>query len=270
VRRRNLGWIALVLAGALALSACGSDSKKASDYVTPGILTVATSLPAPGFWNGDGPDKITGGYEYGLAQAISSKLGFGGKVKVVNVSFDQLVAGDLHNFDIALSQVTITADRAKVVDFSQPYYTSDQGVLMPESKTISTLAEAKKLKWGVQTATTALDLLNKIKPDTKVRSYEQTTSLFAALHAGDIDAVMLDTAIVLEEAHQANSGFHVVAQFDSGEKYGAIYQKNSALKAKIDPIIQGFTSDGTLTKLIAKWLKPELGTDPTKVPVISP
>ena len=51
------------------------------------------------------------------------------KFNVRNVSFDAIVAGTVTNYDLALSQVSITPDRAKVVSFSTPYFESQQGVL---------------------------------------------------------------------------------------------------------------------------------------------
>src|SRR3954452_18996588 len=86
-------------------------------------------------------------------------------MKVRNVSFDAIVAGSVTKYDIALSQVSITPDRAKVVSFSEPYFESQQGVLMRSDQSISTLAEAKTTKWGAQTATTAITLLKSIGVD---------------------------------------------------------------------------------------------------------
>lgn len=279
VRKRSGLVISLGVVLALVVSACGSDAKSSDSTTTsgsgsevktvsPGVLTVATNLPAPGFWNGDSPDSITGGYEYAMAQDISKELGLDGKVKVVNVSFDQLVAGQAKGFDVAFSQVTIKPERAEVVDFTEPYFSSDQGVLMQKGKTLTTVAQAKQLQWGVQAATTALDVLDKIKPTKEPRVYQETTQAFAALQAGQVDAVMLDTAIVLEEANQPGSTFDVVAQFPSGEEYGGVLPKGSALLAKVDAAIKKLKADGTLDALAEKWLKPEFGKDPTKVPVI--
>ena len=124
--------IVLVLLAALAalgLTACGSDSDSSSsgsnssspyEYINGDTLTVGTNLPAPGFWDAESPDDVTGGFEYDMAVEAAKRLGLSKGVKVVNVSFDTLVAGQAKGFDVALSQVTITEDRAKVVDFSVP------------------------------------------------------------------------------------------------------------------------------------------------------
>ena len=242
------------------------DVKLTSD----GELTVATNLPAPGFWNGNDPDSINGGFEYCLAADIATSLGLD-KVKVVNVSFDALVAGQTGGFDLALSQVTITDERAKVVDFSTPYFSADQGVLVNKGTTISNIDEAKKAKWGVQASTTAQTYLaDVVKPASEPAVFQDTPSMFTALQANQINAVMLDTSIVLGQAAQSNGAQEVVAQFKTGEQYGAIYQKGSPNAAALDKIISGYSSDGTLQKLSEKWLVPVFKGDPSKIPYITP
>ena len=57
----------------------------------PGQLHVEVNLPAPGWWNGDTPDSIADGYEYCMSANIAYRAGLG-KVKVVNVAWDALVA----------------------------------------------------------------------------------------------------------------------------------------------------------------------------------
>jgi polar amino acid transport system substrate-binding protein len=230
-----------------------------------GPLKVGTNLPAPGFWTGDTPDTITGGFEYELAKAIAKKLGYDG-VQVVNVSFDALVAGKAKGFDLALSQVTITKDRAKVVDFSTPYFLSDLGVLVNKGTKV-TSKNAKSIQWGVQTATTSLDYLNNtLKPTNAPRVYQETSQAFAALQAKQVDAVLLDTAIVLQQAAASNGQFEVVGQFKSNESYGAIFPKGSKLRKKVDAAIKALKAAGTLGKLAVK----NIGGDPAKIPVLKP
>jgi polar amino acid transport system substrate-binding protein len=272
VRKLSIA-ILVVLA---ALPACGTTAKKPAatqgggfHAATAGVLTVATNLPAPGFWNGDDPSAISGGFEYGIAKEMAKRLGLKNGVKVVNVSFDSLVAGQARGFDLALSQVTITPDRAKVVDFSTPYFSSDQGILVRKGTRVADAEAARRLQWGVQQSTTGQDfLLNKLKPVKEPRVYGETTQAFIALKAGQIDAVLLDTSIVLGQAAQPDSGFEVVAQFRSGEAYGALVPKGSGNLAEVNRLLAGMKQDGTLDRLVNQYLKPVLGGDPTKIPYI--
>lgn len=234
-----------------------------------GELKVATSLPAPGFWNGDTPAQLDGGYEWGIAQEIAKRLGYDG-FSVKNVSFDALVAGKAKGFDLALSQVTITKDRAKVVGFTAPYFDSDQGILVKTGTTVDE-SNLQDIQWGVQTATTAQTYLkNEVKPTKKPRSYQETTQAFAALQAGQVDAVLLDTSIVLQQAAASDGVFEVVGQLKSGEKYGGITAKGSKLLKSLNKAIKAMKADGTLSELADQYLTAEFGKDPQKVPYLQP
>ncbi len=288
MRKLGAGLLAFVLV--FAAAACGDDSGSSSSgtafgdcditvdkgtlgevqLTNDGELTVATNLPAPGFWNGDDPDSVNGGFEYCMAADIATSLGLD-KVKVVNVSFDALVAGQTAGFDIALSQVTITDERAKVVDFSTPYFSADQGVMVNKGTSVANMDEARAVSWGVQASTTAQTYLTDvIKPAKEAAVFQDTPSMFAALTAKQIDAVMLDTSILLGQAAASNGAQEVVAQFSTGEEYGGIYQKGSTNAAAIDKIISDYASDGTLKALADKWLVPIFKGDPSSIPYITP
>jgi polar amino acid transport system substrate-binding protein len=245
---------------------------QASDFkpVTPDTLTVVTSLPGPGFWEGSDtdPTKITSGFEYDIAKAMQSAFGVS-KLVVRNENFDSITAGTITNYDLALSQISITCDRAKVATFSQPYFQSNQGVL--ENKggpSITTIAEAKKVQWGVQTSTTAIDLLNSLKPDKDPKVFQQLPDAYAALQAKQIDAVLIDTAINLGEAARSNGKFQVVSQFQQPggpDQYGAILPKNSANIGAINAVLKQLTDSGQLKDLAVKDLTADPGTIPTIV-----
>jgi len=235
-----------------------------------GPLRVATSLPGPGFFDGgDTPEDINGGYEYAIAKELAKRLGYDG-ITLKNVSFDALVAGTVKGFDIAFSQVTILPERAKVVDFSTPYFSSDIGILVRTGDKV-TEKNQKKIQWGVQTATTSQTFLEKkVKPEKEPRSYEDLSAAFAALQAGQIDAVLIDTAIVLGEANQSNGKFEVVGQYKTGEAYGAIFPKHSKIENKVNKTLKAMIKDGTVAKFSDKYLKPAFGEDPSKVPYLKP
>jgi polar amino acid transport system substrate-binding protein len=278
---------AILLAGALVagLTACGGDddddegdaagttASEAGDSdftpVTDDTLTVVTSLPAPGFWNGDDPSAITGGYEYEIAQAMQERLGLG-ELEVVNVSFDQLVAGQVGDFDVALSQVTITEEREEVVDFTDPYFESDQGVLVQAGTEVATVDDARALQWGVQSGTTGADYVaDTLQPEQEPQVFQDLAAGFAALQAGQVDAFMMDTAIVLSQAGESGGEQEVAAQFTTGEEYGGILPEGSAGSANaeaINGILADLEEDGSLSEFAVEWL----GGDPSAIPVLTP
>jgi polar amino acid transport system substrate-binding protein len=137
--------------------------------------------------------------------------------------------------------------------------------------TVADLQEAKLLNWGVQTATTGQIYLEEVvQPESEPASFQDTPSMFAALTSGQVDAVMMDTSIVLGQAAQSNGAQEVVAQFSTGEEYGAIFQKGSPNVSAFDAVITTLDEDGTLEALTEKWLAPVFGGDPNDIPYITP
>lgn len=235
----------------------------------PGQLTVEVNLPAPGWWNGDTPDTIKDGYEYCLAANLAHRLGLA-DVKVVNVDFDALVAGQTRAFDIALSEISITDERKKVADFSVPYFSSDIGVLAKASMKVAP-ERVKDLRIGVTQGTTGADFVaDKIKPTAPARVFPDTPSLMTALQAGQIDVAMTDTAIVLGQASASNGLFVVAGQYSTGETYGALYPKGSPNKAVFDKVLQSLIDDGSMKKLSSKYLAASWGVDPATIPYLKP
>lgn len=233
-----------------------------------GQLTVEVSLPAPIWWNGDTPEAIKDGMEYCLAAEIAWRAGYD-KLEVVNVGWDALIAGQTADFDLAMSEISITEERKKVHDFSVSYFNSDIGVLARtdapvDEKTI------KSAKVGVQQATTGASFAQEKLGLNDVQVYPDQGDMFTALRSGQIDAAMTDTSIVLAE-EVANPGkVAVIGQYKTGEAYGAIYPKGNANNATLDKIFQSIIDDGTMAKLGAKYLAAAWGKDPASVPYFNP
>ena len=233
-----------------------------------GQLTVEVSLPAPIWWNGDAPETIKDGMEYCMAAEIAWRAGFD-KLEVVNVGWDALIAGQTEGFDLAMSQISITDERKKVHDFSVPYFSSDIGVLARTDAPVDGKS-IKSAKVGVQQATTGAAFAQDTLGLTDVQVYPDQGDMFTALRAGQIDAAMTDTSIVLAEEVANPDKVAVVGQYKTGETYGAIYPKGNANNATLDKIIQSMIDDGTVAKLGARYLAAAWGKDPAAVPYFNP
>ena len=273
--RRREALLGLALAVALVAAACGGSKSAEStsttsasglkDLVTAGTLTVGTELPAPPFWIGNDYDSLTGGFEVDLSKEIAKRLNLA-NVKFIEMPFAGLVAGQKCRCDIDFSQVTITDERAKVVSFTHPYFEANQGILVKRGTTVTSMDDAKKLRWGAQTNTTGASYIaDNIKPTHEPNVYNTTVDAFAALNAGQIDAILLDTPIVIGavKANQIKDGA-VVGQFKTGEEYGAVLNKDSPNLAAINQVIDTLKSEGFMDQLFKKYF-----ADPTDVPVIS-
>jgi polar amino acid transport system substrate-binding protein len=273
------------LALALPVAACGSDSsssskssgdfgdckvtsKKGSIKLKPakaGTLTVETTLPAGGWWNGTTPTSIKSGYEYCLAANLANAGGLT-SVTVKNVSFDQLVAGRTNNYDMALAEISITPERKKVVDFSVPYFDSNIGVLTKKGSGITEDNITSK-KCSAYSGTTSVPFIQDKLKCASTKVYPDNQTLYQGVLSGQSDAAFLDTAIVLAEAKSTGGKLEVVGQYKTGEKYGAIYPKGSANEDELDKGITTMLGDGTTEKLSKDYLGPAFGGDPTSVPV---
>jgi polar amino acid transport system substrate-binding protein len=283
--KRSLG-LAAALAMTLTVAACGSDdssssssssgnfgdckvtSKKNSIDVKPakaGTLTVETTLPAQGWWNGTTPESIKSGYEYCFAANLANAAGLK-SVTVKNVSFDQLVAGRTNNYDMALAEISITPERAKVVDFSVPYFDSNIGVLTKKGAGITEDNITSK-KCAAYSGTTSVPFVQDKLKCSSSKVYPDNQTLYQSVLSGQSDAAVLDNAIVLAEAKATGGKLEVVGQYKTGEKYGAIYPKDSPNEKALDKGISTMLSDGTTDKLSKDYLGPAFGGDPSAVPV---
>jgi polar amino acid transport system substrate-binding protein len=233
-----------------------------------GQLTVEVSLPAPIWWNGDTPESIKDGMEYCLAAEIAYRAGFD-KLEVLNVGWDPLVTGQTSGFDLAFSEISITDERKKVVDFSVPYFSSDIAVLSRADKPVDDKS-IKDVTVGVQQATTGAAFATDKLKLTKVQVYPDQGDMFTALRAGQIDGAITDTSIVLAEEVNSQGKVKVMGQYKTGESYGALYPKGGANNATLDKIIQSIIDDGTMKKLGQKYLAAAWGKDPADVPVWNP
>ncbi|MGH8899082.1 MAG: ABC transporter substrate-binding protein [Egibacteraceae bacterium] len=257
-----------LVAVALVVSACGGGQTAAVpaetasggfSVIRPGVLTVGTELPAPPFWLGDDYQHITGGFEVDLAKAIAKRLGIN-QVRFVEMPFSALVAGAGCPCDVDLSQVTVTDERAKAVDFSAPYFNANQGVLVTKGTKVPDVAAARRLRWGAQLNTTGASYLtDTLRPDKPLQIYSTTLDAFNALRAGQVDAVMLDVPIVAGEAAQPGSTFAVVGQFETGERYGAVLPKGSANTAIVSKIIEELRVNGFLDQLQKQYFSAAAG-----------
>ena len=243
-------------------------SMKIDAPAQPGQLTLETNLPAPIWYNGDTPDLIKDGMEYCMAAEIAWRAGFD-KVKLVAVEWDAMIAGQTHDFDLAMSEISITEERKKVHDFSTPYFSSDIGVLTKADAPVDATT-IKKARIGVQQATTGATFVTDKLGVAAPQVYPDSGSMFAALTAGQIDVAMTDTSIVLAQEVQGGGKLKVVGQYKTGETYGAIYPKGNPNNATIDKIIAAMIADGTMAKLSGKYLAAAWGKDPATITYFTP
>ncbi len=235
--------------------------------VTPGTLTVSTSKPAyPPYVMDDNPASGKG-FESAVAYAVATKLGFTpAQVKWSFVTFEQSYAPGAKPFDFGLQQVSITPERAKVIDFSTPYYSANQAVVALTKNTAASsatsVADLKQLKLGVQVGTTSLNYVTSvIAPTQQPYVFNDTDGAKRALNNGTIDAIVVDLPTAFYITAAEIPGSTVVGQFKgsdaAGEQWGLTLAKNSGLTACVDKALADLTTSGELAKIQDQWLSTE-------------
>lgn len=230
---------------------------------TPGTLTVATDDPAYDPWFSDNDPSNGKGFESAVAYAVADKLGFAkGDVTWVKAGFNQVVQPGKKNFDFDVNQFSISAKRAKAVDFSSPYYSAAQAIITLEGSEFdgaTSLDDLKGAKLGAQIATTSLDAVtNQIQPSAKPLVYDDTSKAAQALQNKQVDAIVADlpTAYYLTSAEL--DGATIVGQFQptSGEQeeFGLLLSKGSKLTPCVSAAVDALDEDGTLLELQKTWL----------------
>jgi polar amino acid transport system substrate-binding protein len=277
--------VSLALSGALvvATAACDQDGSEASEahygdcevsgrygefHLSPetaGALTVKTTLPAPGWWNGDAPDSVKSGYEYCMAANIAYRSGLD-RVKVENAPFPEVVSGRTDDFDLALAQITITPERSRIADFSPPYLSSTLGVLIRDDENVGA-DNIRDVRIGVAEGTTGDAFVeDRLKPTKPVTAFANDPEMVTALEEGRIDAVVHDTTILLAYPQKREGRVRLVGQYRTDQGYGALYPKGSPDRRELDRIIKQLIDDGTLAKLSVVYLGAAFGQDPAKIP----
>jgi polar amino acid transport system substrate-binding protein len=261
----------LALALALLLAACGGGNGRPPAATepgspqfrtrTPGVLTVATELPNPPFVLGDDLQHLKGGFEVDMVNEIARRLGIR-RVRWVGFPFVKLVAGDPCPCDFDVNGVSILPDRLQRVDFSSPYFTANQGVLVRKGTTVTGVADARRLRFGVQEATSGAAYLERVlKPTQPPRTFGSTTAAFRALRSGQVDAVMSDVPIVVDAAAKY-PGLVVAGQFKTDEQYGAVLAKGSPNTRVLSEVIDQLRDEGVLDRLFQKYFPEQVNIPP--------
>jgi polar amino acid transport system substrate-binding protein len=255
----------MLAALALGASACAGGEAAAGHSFepgTPGVLTVATAfLPAPGFWQGNPP---TAGFEAGLAAALAHHLGLK-RVKVVQVPFAEIVVGNLRGADVALSQLTPTSERDKSLDFTSAYLNAPPGVLARQEVEAVDERELRGLRWVVSRTSTLTPIVrDRVRPEHTPLEVEDRTQALAVLRASRADALLLDLPVAMGYARAHPQQFSALAQLTGEHGLAAALPDGSPNLEIVDSAIRGLQADGTIDRLVSRWL----GESEEDVPLI--
>lgn len=233
-----------------ATSEAGAD--EGYKLVKEGTLTMATNAQFPPYEYYDGQDVI--GIDADIAQAIADKLGL--KLKIEDMEFDSIItAVSTGKADLGLAGMTVDPDRQKNVDFSDPYATGVQVIIVKEDSTIAKPDDLKGKKIGVQLSTTGdIYATNDFGKDSVVQ-YNKGSDAVMALTQGQVDAVIIDNEPA-KSFVEANKGLKILDTKYATENYAACIAKdNTGLTKAVNKALAELKADGTLQKIVDKYIK---------------
>jgi polar amino acid transport system substrate-binding protein len=202
----------------------------------------------------EGSGEYTG-FDVALVDAVAAELGLETeyRVTVFDTILASLAAGDC---DVVASAMTINPEREEQANFSQPYYNSQQSLLVrsDDAETYASLEDLAGQTIGVQEGTTGQAYAEENAPeDATIRSYAGGEELFVALQAEEIAAVLQDLPVNSYRAAQ-DDAFVVTASIGTEEQYGFAFSKdNEPLLEAFDGVLTAFLSDGTYDGLYEEW-----------------
>ena len=244
----------LVILGFVITIPLGVDTALAAKKTT---ITVATDATWPPMEMVNENKEIVG-YDIDFFRAVAEEGGF--NVEFKNVAWDGIFAGiATGKYDAIISSVTITDERKKKFDFSDPYINAGQILVVPkELENVATLADLKGKKVGAQIGTTATFEIKKVE-GLELKGYDEIGLAFEDMAAGRISGVVCDTPVAADYALQRQEykeRFKIVGQPFTEEYYGIVVRKGN--KKVLDMINKGIAAvkaKGTDKQIEEKWLR---------------
>lgn len=221
--------------------------------VQPGKLVVGSDTTFPPMESMNG--TVAEGFDVDLMGAIAQKLGLqmDFKTEIFDTLIPTLKAGG--KFDVIASSMTITDERKKEIDFSDPYIDSNQSIAVMKSANIKDRAGLAGKKIGVQSGTTGEAWAKENLTDSTLVPFDTTTKAFSSLQADNVAAVVNDLPvsayIVKSDSAQAMA---IIEEIPTGEQYGfAVAKTNPGLLAAVNQALTDLKADGTYQQIYDTW-----------------
>ncbi|TMK55686.1 MAG: basic amino acid ABC transporter substrate-binding protein [Actinobacteria bacterium] len=249
----------LLALASLAVAGCGSSDDTTGGGGSGGggggePLTVGSDIPYPPFEQGKAPNYE--GFDIELMEAIGEKIGRTPEFQ--DTSFETIFRDvQQGKFEAVISAATITEEREKAVDFSNPYYLSEQAVLVKEGSDIKSLEDLQGKTVAAQQGTTGLELAKEELGDSEIRPYPEGPDAVNALKSGTVEGVIID-APVAQNAVEKSGGVEIAEKVPTEETYGiAVGQGETELLEEINKGLEEVLDDGTYKTIYEKWFKLE-------------
>lgn len=243
--RKSLVALLLVV---MMLAAVGAGAAAQSQ-----VLRVGVNAAFPPF---EYVDEVTGeilGFDMALIREIAARLGM--EVEIINTAWEGIIPGLLAgHYDVIISAMTITNERARAVDFSDPYFATGQVIVVRmDDDRISEPADLAGKVVAVQIGTTGHFAAESIA-GAIVEHYPLTPEALLALKLGRADAAVVDELVALEEVRANPGQVKVVGTPFTIEYYGIAMRKgNPELLRAINLALAQMKADGTYDEIYDRW-----------------
>lgn len=267
----GLSTVSLIAASLLTLMpGCGSPKAVTlKDVQKQGKLVAGVKFDSKPFGY-LGTDGELRGYDIALMRELAKRLlGSPDKIEFQQVlSSTRVIALNAGNVDLVGATMTITPERQKVVDFSIPYYTAHQAVIVPNGSKINTLDDLNGHTILFVLGSTSEMHIKKRLPHAKYVGFKSMTDAFSALKAKRGDAMTTDDSIIYGLLAD-NCNYHMLSERLSDEPYGLAFRKGEGkvgetLRDKVNQVLQEMQRDGSLEKLKTQWVEGALKNRPCK------
>ena len=236
-------------------SEAGTEETGELTTVTPGKLTMSTNAAFPPYEMTTDDGKLEG-IDIEVAGAIAEKLGL--ELQVDDMDFDAaLLAAQQGKSDIVMAGVSVTEERQKVMEFSDPYATGVQVIIVKEGSDIQSVEDLEGKMIGTQRGTTGNLYCTDDYGEDHVTTYDNGLTAVQALNNGQVDCVVIDkepaTAFV-----GANPGLVILDTEYTSEDYAIGMAKgNTALLDAVNTALAELQADGTVDAIVAKYISAE-------------
>lgn len=217
------------------------------------VLVMATNAYFPPYEYYEG-SEITG-IDAEIAKAIAGKLGM--ELQIEDVEFDSIIAGvQSGKFDMGMAGMTVTEERQMSVNFSDPYATGIQVIIVKEDSAITDIDSLYDGDYliGVQQGTTGDIYISEDIGDDAVIRYSKGNDAVLALVSGKVDAVVIDNEPAKAYV-DANPGLKILETPYTVEDYAICFAKdNEELRDQVNGALKELTEDGTIAAIIEKYI----------------
>lgn len=234
--------------------ALGLGSASAAMAELPAV-NVATD---PSFVPFEMMDPETGemvGFDMDIINAIAEHAGF--EVNLTTMEFSGIIpAVQTGSQEVAIAGITITDERAQIVDFTDPYYDSGlQIIVRADNEEVSSLEDLQGLTIGTKIGSTSYDFLQQeLGEDANITPYPGSADMYMALLGRNVDAVLYDAPNVAYFSQTRGEGrTKVVGPLYEGQQYGIVFHKGSEWVEPANEALAAMREDGTYDEIYAKW-----------------